>query len=79
LRKGKALRRCNYRSRVCWPKKPFIVPIPGTGKVKHLQENIAAASLELTLENLKEIDNALAEFKVRGGRMNEQPMKVVEQ
>src|SRR6185437_8807212 len=59
--------------------KPFIVPIPGTGKVKHLQENIAAANLELTGENLKEIDNALSEFKVSGGRLNERLMKVVEQ
>lgn len=59
--------------------KPFIVPIPGTGKVKHLQENIAAANLELTPENLKEIDNALFEFKVSGGRLNERLMKVVEQ
>lgn len=59
--------------------KPFVVPIPGTGKVKHLQENIAAANLELTGENLKEIDNALSEFKVSGGRLNERLMKVVEQ
>ena len=37
-------------------KKPFIVPIPGTGKVKHLQENIDATKLVLTTEDLKEID-----------------------
>ncbi len=59
--------------------KPFIVPIPGTGKVKHLEENIEAADLVLTAEDLKEIDRALSEFKVHGGRMNEQQMKVVEQ
>ena len=59
--------------------KPFIVPIPGTGKVKHLEENIEAANLVLTAEDLKEIDRALSEFKVHGGRMNEQQMKVVEQ
>ena len=58
-------------------KKPFIVPIPGTGKVKHLEENIAAANLILTAEDLKQIDSALSPFKVHGGRMNEQQMKVV--
>jgi aryl-alcohol dehydrogenase-like predicted oxidoreductase len=60
-------------------KKPFIVPIPGTGKVKHLEENIEAANLVLTAEDLKEIDRALSEFRIHGGRMNEQQMKVVEQ
>jgi len=59
--------------------KPFVVPIPGTGKIKHLEENIEAANLILTAEDLKEIDRALSEFKIRGGRMNEQQMKVVEQ
>jgi aryl-alcohol dehydrogenase-like predicted oxidoreductase len=58
--------------------KPFVVPIPGTGKVKHLEENIEAANLALTAEDLKEIDRALSEFKVHGGRMNEQQMMVVE-
>ena len=60
-------------------KKPFIVPIPGTGKVKHLEENIEAANLALTAGDLKEIDRALSEFKVHGGRMNKQQMEVVEQ
>jgi aryl-alcohol dehydrogenase-like predicted oxidoreductase len=59
--------------------KPFIVPIPGTGKVKHLQENIESTKLVLTADDLKEIANALAEFKVHGGRMNEEQMNVVEQ
>ena len=59
--------------------KPFVVPIPGTGNVKHLGENIEAANLVLTAEDLKEIDRALSESKVHGGRMNEQQMKAVEQ
>ena len=59
--------------------KPFIVPIPGTGKVKHLQENIESTKLVLTADDLKEMDRALAELKVHGGRMNEQQMSVVEQ
>src|ERR1700734_449464 len=59
--------------------KPFIVPIPGTGKVKHLQENIESTKLALTTDDLKEIDKALAELKVHGGRMNERQMSVVGQ
>ena len=59
--------------------KPFIVPIPGTGKVKHLQENIESTKLVLTTEDMKEIASALSEFKVHGGRMNEQQMQIVEQ
>jgi aryl-alcohol dehydrogenase-like predicted oxidoreductase len=58
--------------------KPFIVPIPGTGKVKHLQENIESTNLVLTTDDLKELDKVLAELRVHGGRMNEQPMRVVE-
>ncbi len=58
--------------------KPFILPIPGTGKVKHLPENIEATNLALTAGDLKEIDRALSEFKVHGGRMNAEQMKVVE-
>jgi aryl-alcohol dehydrogenase-like predicted oxidoreductase len=59
--------------------KPFIVPIPGTGKPGHLQENIGSAKLVLTAEDMSEIASALSEFKVHGGRMNEEQMKVVEQ
>jgi aryl-alcohol dehydrogenase-like predicted oxidoreductase len=59
-------------------RKPFIVPIPGTGKVKHLQENIGAGRIVLTVADLLEIDNALAELAVHGARMNAEQMKVVE-
>jgi len=59
--------------------KPFIVPIPGTGKIQHLRENLESVKLVLTVEDRKEIANALSEFKVHGGRMNEQQMKIVEQ
>src|ERR1700733_10735102 len=58
--------------------KPFIVPIPGTGKVKHLQENIESTKLVLTAGDLREIDIALSAFKVHGGRMNAEQMEVVE-
>jgi aryl-alcohol dehydrogenase-like predicted oxidoreductase len=58
--------------------KPFIVPIPGTGKVQHLQENIESTRLILTAEDMKEIVRALSEFEVHGGRMNEQQMTILE-
>ena len=58
--------------------KPFIVPIPGTGKVQHLQENIEASNVVLTAEDLKEISSALSNLTVHGGRMNQEQMKVVQ-
>jgi aryl-alcohol dehydrogenase-like predicted oxidoreductase len=59
-------------------RKPFIVPIPGTGKVKHLQENIGASLIVLTAADLKEIESALSDLAVHGGRMNAEQMKAVE-
>jgi aryl-alcohol dehydrogenase-like predicted oxidoreductase len=58
--------------------KPFIVPIPGTSKVQHLQENIGASTIVLTAEDLKEIESALSSLTVHGGRMNEEQMRVVQ-
>lgn len=58
-------------------RKSFIVPIPGTGKLAHMRENIAATKLVLTAEDLREIDDALLGLQVHGGRMNEQQMAVV--
>jgi hypothetical protein len=42
------------------------------------QENVEAAKIELTAADLKEIDSALSEFKIHGGRMNAEQMQVVE-
>ncbi len=58
--------------------KTFIVPIPGTGKIQHLTENVAAADLKLTSADITEIEQALADLQVHGGRMNEAQMKIVE-
>src|SRR5580704_13002046 len=58
-------------------RKPFIVPIPGTSKVLHLQENIGASNLVLTAEDLEEIESALSHLAVHGGRLNAEQMKVV--
>jgi aryl-alcohol dehydrogenase-like predicted oxidoreductase len=59
--------------------KPFIVPIPGTRNIDHLHENGAAINVQLTSEDLQQIDSALSKIKVHGGRMNEEQMKVVDQ
>lgn len=49
-------------------RKPWIAPIPGTTKLHRLEENIAAAAVELTPDNLNEIEAALAGIKVEGDR-----------
>jgi len=59
-------------------RKPFIVPIPGTRNPVHLKENLGAVHVELTTAEVAQLDAAFANFKVRGGRMNEMQMKVVE-
>ena len=51
--------------------KPWIVPIPGTTKLHRLEENIGAAAIELSAENLAEIESAAAEIKVQGARYPE--------
>jgi aryl-alcohol dehydrogenase-like predicted oxidoreductase len=59
--------------------KPFIVPIPGTRNIDHLNENLGAINVQLTSAELREIDAAVSKIKVHGGRMNEEQMKVVDQ
>jgi aryl-alcohol dehydrogenase-like predicted oxidoreductase len=51
--------------------KPWIVPIPGTTKLHRLEENIGAASIELTSDDLREIENAASKIKVQGARYPE--------
>jgi aryl-alcohol dehydrogenase-like predicted oxidoreductase len=51
--------------------KPWIVPIPGTTKLKRLEENIGAASIELTSDDLREIESAATQIKVEGARYPE--------
>jgi len=48
--------------------KPWIVPIPGTTKIERLRENVGAAAVELSAEDLREIGNALATIPVQGDR-----------
>jgi aryl-alcohol dehydrogenase-like predicted oxidoreductase len=49
-------------------KKPWIVPIPGTTKLHRLEENLGAADVELTPEDLRDIESASSNIKVEGAR-----------
>ena len=51
-------------------RKPWIVPIPGTTNVAHLEENVAAASISFSAAELKELDTALAGIPIRGERLS---------
>jgi len=51
--------------------KPWIVPIPGTTKVHRMEENIGAAELELSADELSEMSTAAAQIQVQGGRYTE--------
>ncbi len=51
--------------------KPWIVPIPGTTKLHRLDENIGAVAVELTPEDLREVDSAASKIKVEGARYPE--------
>ena len=48
--------------------KPWIVPIPGTTKLHRLEENIGAAAVELTQDDLREIEDAVSNVQVHGDR-----------
>ena len=51
--------------------KPWIVPIPGTTKLHRLEENIGAAAIELTADDLREIESAASKITVQGARYPE--------
>src|SRR6202162_6310688 len=56
--------------------KPWIVPIPGTTKLGRLEENIGATSVELTEDDLREIDSAASKIKLEGARYPERLEKM---
>jgi aryl-alcohol dehydrogenase-like predicted oxidoreductase len=58
--------------------KPWIVPIPGTTKPARLEENLGAADLELTAEDLREIDEAASRIEVRGARYPESAQRMID-
>jgi aryl-alcohol dehydrogenase-like predicted oxidoreductase len=51
--------------------KPWIVPIPGTRRLERLEENIGAADVELTAEDLRDIEDAATRITVQGDRYPE--------
>src|SRR5215471_1228741 len=51
--------------------KPWIVPIPGTTKLKRLEENVGAVEIELTGDDLRDIENAASQIEVQGARYPE--------
>lgn len=57
--------------------KPWMVPIPGTTKLHGLEENIGAAAVELTPDDLRQIDNATSKIPVQGARYPEKLQKMV--
>jgi aryl-alcohol dehydrogenase-like predicted oxidoreductase len=58
-------------------RKPWIVPIPGTTKLQRLEENIGAAAVELTPDDLRGIDDAAAQIGVQGARYPEHLARMV--
>jgi len=56
--------------------KPWIAPIPGTTKLTRLEENIGAAAVELTADDLRDIDSAASKIKVEGARYPEKLEKM---
>lgn len=58
-------------------RKPWIVPIPGTTKLHRLEENIGATAVDLTAEELRQIENALSRITVQGARYPEHLQKRV--
>ena len=57
--------------------KPWMVPIPGTTKLQRLEENLGAAAVELTPDDLRQIDNASSKIAVQGERYPENLQKLV--
>ena len=56
---------------------PWIVPIPGTTKLHRLEENIGAVSIELTADDLREIDAAASQIQVQGARYSEAAQRMI--
>jgi aryl-alcohol dehydrogenase-like predicted oxidoreductase len=57
--------------------KPWMVPIPGTTKLHRLEENVGAVSVELTPEDLRQIDDAASKVEVRGERYPESAQRMI--
>ncbi|MGN7203168.1 aldo/keto reductase [Pedobacter sp. SAFR-022] len=58
-------------------RKPYIVPIPGTTKLHRLEENIAAARVQLSTHDLNEIEAAVSQIEIQGHRYSQQNQKMI--
>jgi aryl-alcohol dehydrogenase-like predicted oxidoreductase len=58
--------------------RPWIVPIPGTRRVERLEENLGAASVELTADDLTEIDETAATIEVQGARYPDHMQRLID-
>ena len=56
--------------------KPWLVPIPGTRRIERLEENVGAADVQLTADDLRDIDDAAARITVHGARMPEAVLRL---
>jgi len=57
--------------------KPWIAPIPGTTKLHRLKENVAGAAVELTADDLRDIDKAASQIEVQGERYPEAAQRMI--
>jgi aryl-alcohol dehydrogenase-like predicted oxidoreductase len=57
---------------------PWIVPIPGTRRLERLEENLAAADLKLTTDDLAQIDSAAGQIKIQGARYPEHLQRLID-
>ena len=53
------------------------MPIPGTTKLHRLNENVAASSVDLSQDDLREIENAASEIKVQAARYSEAAQRMI--
>jgi len=58
--------------------RPWVIPIPGTTKLNHLQENLGAVDIELTADDLHEIESALSKITIQGARLPEEHMALID-
>jgi len=58
--------------------KPWIVPIPGTRRLKRLEENVGAAAVEVTADDLREIESGASKIEVQGARYPEHLQRLID-
>jgi len=59
-------------------RKPWIVPIPGTTRIERVEQNVGAADVELTPDDLREIETTAATIEIRGARYPEQAARMID-